>query len=124
MARDVSEAALAKTAARNADGWWLILDVRGVPLQAVKTKGGHPCYEPGEKFNVMRTFSVNRRPDLALESFDRHTRSLKPDAAKIAARTASPSTNYSVQQMIDQAIAPLAARLAVIEAKLIGEENV
>lgn len=123
MARDLSDAALAKTAARGADGWWLILDARGVPLQAVKTKGGHPCYEPGEKFNVMRTFSVDRRPDLALESFDRHRRKLQPDAAKIAARTSAPNTNPMVQQMIEQALAPLLERLAAIEARLNGETD-
>ena len=64
---------------------WVITCARGHPLRTLFTKGGHPCFEPGEPAtNVMRTHRVDEDFDSATMIFERGEKSFAADPAKLA----------------------------------------
>jgi hypothetical protein len=121
---DTSNQALARRDQREGAGWWVILDARGKVVQAVRTKGCHPGLMPGVESNVMRTFFVGNRPDLATDKFDKGQKRMVADAVRVEKRAeetrrAELSAMPSVRDELDD----YARRLTAIEQQLEGLLN-
>jgi hypothetical protein len=125
--------AVAKREQRESDGWWIVLDARGKVIQAVRTNGCHPGLTRGGASNVMRTFAVPGRPDLATQIFDKGARRMVDDPAKVEARAVQAReadlAAMSRAEMLDSEILPamramiepLAAKIEELERRLNNE---
>ena len=64
---------------------WVVTCPKGHPVRTLFTKGGHPCFEPGEPAtNVMRTHPVDDDFDSATMAFGRIEGGFAADPVKLA----------------------------------------